>query len=86
MLPGRRSDRPQRGAGRHAPHTAQAVSADDWAHAYPRRVAAYPSVAQEASKYWPPVARIDNVYGDRNLFCTCIPVEDYSEPAPAVPA
>jgi glycine dehydrogenase len=71
---------------KHAPHTAQAVSADEWAHAYTRRAAAYPSVAQEASKYWPPVARIDNVYGDRNLFCTCIPVEDYSESAPAVPA
>ena len=71
---------------KHAPHTAQAVSADDWTHAYPRRLAAYPSVAQEASKYWPPVARIDNVYGDRNLFCTCIPVEDYPDAAPAVPA
>ena len=60
---------------KHAPHTAQAVSADEWAHAYPRRAAAYPSVAQEASKSWPPVARIDNVYGDRNLFCTCPPLE-----------
>jgi glycine dehydrogenase len=61
---------------KHAPHTAAAVSADDWSHAYPRRLAAYPSVAQEASKYWPPVARVDNVYGDRNLFCSCIPVTD----------
>jgi glycine dehydrogenase len=73
---------------KHAPHTAQSVSADDWGHAYSRRMAAYPSVAQEASKYWPPVARIDNVYGDRNLFCTCIPVDDYRDrdAAPAVPA
>ncbi len=71
---------------KHAPHTAQSVSADDWKHAYPRRLAAYPSVAQEASKYWPPVARIDNVYGDRNLFCTCIPIDDHREAAPAVPA
>jgi glycine dehydrogenase len=59
---------------KHAPHTAAAVSADDWPHRYPRRLAAYPAVAQEAAKYWPPVARVDNVYGDRNLFCTCIPV------------
>ena len=60
---------------RNAPHTAQAVSADEWTHAYSRRTAAYPSVAQEAAKYWPPVARIDNVYGDRNLFCSCPPME-----------
>ena len=70
---------------KHAPHTAHAVSADDWPHAYLRRSAAYPMVAQEAAKYWPPVARIDNVYGDRNLFCTCIPVDDYREPQPAAP-
>jgi glycine dehydrogenase len=69
---------------KHAPHTAAAVSADDWPHAYPRRLAAYPSVAQEAAKYWPPVARVDNVHGDRNLFCSCIPVtEDAPAPAPA---
>jgi len=71
---------------RNAPHTAQAVSADEWTHAYSRRTAAYPSVAQEAAKYWPPVARIDNVYGDRNLFCTCIPLDAYVDVAPAVPA
>ena len=60
---------------KHAPHTAAAVAADDWPHAYSRRTAAYPTAAQEAAKYWPPVARVDNVYGDRNLFCSCIPVE-----------
>jgi glycine dehydrogenase len=60
---------------KRAPHTAASVAADDWRHAYSRRVAAYPTVAQEASKYWPPVARVDNVYGDRNLFCMCIPAE-----------
>jgi glycine dehydrogenase len=64
---------------RHAPHTAAMVTDDRWEHAYSRRVAAYPSVAQEAAKYWPPVARVDNVYGDRNLFCTCLPVADYGE-------
>ena len=59
---------------KHAPHTAAMVGDDEWKHAYKRRVAAWPSVAQEAAKYWPPVARVDNVYGDRNLFCSCIPV------------
>ena len=58
---------------KHSPHTAAAVAADAWPHAYSRRTAAYPTVAQEAAKYWPPVARVDNVYGDRNLFCSCIP-------------
>ena len=65
---------------KHAPHTAAAVSADDWPHAYSRRAAAYPTVAQEAAKYWPPVARVDNVYGDRNLFCSCIPLGSESIP------
>ena len=60
---------------KHAPHTAAAVSADDWPHGYARRRAAYPSSAQVSAKYWPPVGRVDNVYGDRNLFCTCIPVD-----------
>ncbi|HEY8245351.1 MAG TPA: aminomethyl-transferring glycine dehydrogenase [Casimicrobiaceae bacterium] len=59
---------------KHAPHTAAAVGADAWPHAYSRRVAGWPSVAEEAHKYWPPVGRVDNVYGDRNLFCSCIPV------------
>ena len=59
---------------KHAPHTAAAASADDWPHAYTRRSAVYPTVAQEAVKYWPPVARVDNAYGDRNLFCSCIPI------------
>jgi len=71
---------------KHAPHTAEAVTADGWTHGYSRRVAAYPTVAQEAAKYWPPVARVDNVYGDRNLFCSCIPVtvaEATSEPVPS---
>ncbi|HVF64039.1 MAG TPA: aminomethyl-transferring glycine dehydrogenase [Casimicrobiaceae bacterium] len=78
-----RSDNPLK----HAPHTAAAVTDDHWPHAYSRRVAAYPAVAQEAAKYWPPVARVDNVYGDRNLFCSCIPVTDVEtvvgEPSPA---
>jgi glycine dehydrogenase len=70
---------------RHAPHTAAAVTADDWKHAYPRTQAAYPTAALTAAKYWPPVARVDNVHGDRNLFCSCIPLADYADTAPIVP-
>jgi len=61
---------------KHAPHTAAAVCADDWRHAYGREQAAFPAGTTAADKYWPPVARIDNVYGDRNLFCSCIPVAE----------
>jgi glycine dehydrogenase len=59
---------------KNAPHTAAVVMADDWKHAYPRRLAAYPLDSLRANKYWPPVGRADNVYGDRHLFCTCVPV------------
>ncbi|MDH5287040.1 MAG: aminomethyl-transferring glycine dehydrogenase [Betaproteobacteria bacterium] len=61
---------------KHAPHTARMAGADDWPHAYSRRIAAWPAAGQDAVKYWPPVARVDNVYGDRNLFCSCIPVAE----------
>jgi glycine dehydrogenase len=63
----------------HAPHTAAAVSADDWAHAYRRSEAAYPVASLKAGKYWAPVGRVDNVWGDRNLSCSCIPVSDYAD-------
>lgn len=59
---------------KHAPHTAQAVSADEWTHAYTREQAAYPVDSLRRTKYWMPVGRIDNVYGDRNLFCACVPI------------
>jgi len=59
---------------KHAPHTAAAVTADQWNHAYGRESAAYPVASLRETKYWPPVARVDNVYGDRNLFCSCPPV------------
>jgi glycine dehydrogenase len=60
---------------KHAPHTAERIAQDRWPHAYSRREAAYPSTRLPAEqKYWPPVARVDNVHGDRNLFCSCIPV------------
>jgi len=62
---------------KHAPHTAAIVSGDDWAHSYSRQQAAYPLPEMMGNKYWPPVGRVDNVYGDRNLFCSCAPVTDY---------
>ncbi len=64
---------------KHAPHTAAAVTADAWDHAYGREQAAFPVAGLRDGKYWPPVGRVDNVYGDRNLFCGCIPVGAYAE-------
>jgi len=60
----------------HAPHTALAVSADAWHHRYSRQQAAWPAPWLADHKYWPPVGRIDNAYGDRNLVCTCPPIEE----------
>jgi glycine dehydrogenase len=60
----------------NAPHTAAMVTADDWPHAYPRSVAAYPT-GRHADKYWSPVRRIDGAYGDRNLVCSCPPPEAF---------
>lgn len=64
----------------HAPHTVQAVSRDEWNHAYSREQAAFPAPWLRAHKFWPPVGRIDNTFGDRNLVCTCPAVEAYAEP------
>jgi glycine dehydrogenase len=61
----------------HAPHAAETVTADDWQRSYPRELAAYPLASLRETKYWSPVGRIDNVYGDRNLVCACLPVSDY---------
>ncbi len=66
---------------KNAPHTAAEVIADAWSHAYPREQAAFPLPWVRARKYWPPVQRVDNVYGDRNLVCTCAPVETYAQAA-----
>ncbi|MCL1494602.1 MAG: aminomethyl-transferring glycine dehydrogenase [Pseudanabaena sp. Salubria-1] len=63
---------------RNAPHTAQMLLVDNWVHDYTREAAAYPLPALKASKYWVPVARVDNVYGDRNLVCSCPPMEAYA--------
>ncbi len=67
---------------KHAPHTAEAIASDDWPHAYGREQAAFPLHSLRGAKYWPAVARVDNVYGDRNLFCTCIPIEAIADDAP----
>ena len=66
---------------KHAPHPAAVVTADTWSHAYARTLAAYPDGVAQDMKYWPPVARVDNVYGDRNLFCSCVPVAALDEEA-----
>jgi len=63
---------------KNAPHTAATLLVADWKHAYGREQAAFPVPALKESKYWPPVGRADNVHGDRNLFCSCIPVEEYA--------
>ena len=60
-------------------NTAEAVAADDWVHPYTRSQAAFPVAWVREHKYWPPVGRIDNAYGDRNLICTCPPLEELSD-------
>ncbi|MFT4050973.1 MAG: aminomethyl-transferring glycine dehydrogenase [Microbacterium sp.] len=62
----------------NAPHTAEAVVAGEWSHPYSREVAVYPVRTLVRTKYWPPVRRIDNAYGDRNLVCACPPVEAFA--------
>jgi len=62
---------------KHAPHTVESLLSDEWNHAYSRQDAAYPTPSLRASKYWPPVGRVDNVYGDRNLICSCPPMSSY---------
>jgi glycine dehydrogenase len=64
---------------RHAPHPAADVATDVWERPYSRDDAVYPLVALKDAKYWPPVSRIDNAYGDRNLFCECPPVSAYAD-------
>ncbi len=73
-----RADR-RKNALKNAPHTAAELAANPWPHPYTREHAAFPRPA--AAKYWPPVKRVDNASGDRNLACTCAPVADYAEAA-----
>jgi glycine dehydrogenase len=63
---------------KNAPHTAEAIAADDWSHPYTREQAAFPLPFVRAHKRWPGVGRIDNPYGDRNLICSCPPIEQYA--------
>jgi glycine dehydrogenase len=69
---------PHDNALKNAPHPAKVVLADEWNHAYSRESAAYPARWVRDAKFWPAVARIDNVYGDRNLVCACPPIEAYA--------
>jgi glycine dehydrogenase len=67
----------------NAPHPAAVLLVQDWTHPYTREQAAYPLPGMADRKYWPPVARVDNAWGDRNLSCACPPVEAYASPVPA---
>ena len=66
---------------KNAPHTAQLIISDNWNYTYSREEAAYPVDYLRKNKYWVPVRRVDNAYGDRNLVCSCIPIEAYAEEA-----
>jgi len=68
---------------KNAPHTAAMVMAETWAHDYTREQAAFPLPSLKRQKYWPLVGRVDNVYGDRNIMCSCVPMEAYQEEAEA---
>ncbi len=61
---------------KHAPHTAASLLGDSWDRPYSREVGAFPLASLKQVKYWPPIGRVDNVYGDRNLFCSCVPIGD----------
>jgi glycine dehydrogenase len=69
---------PENNVLKNAPHTAEIVSGDEWDRPYSREEAAYPAPWVRENKFWPFVGRVDNVYGDRNLFCMCVPIEEYT--------
>jgi glycine dehydrogenase len=77
-----RSDR-ENNALKNAPHTAHAIASTEWNHPYTREQAAFPAAWTRAHKYWPPVGRIDDAYGDRHLVCACGDVSEYAEAGPA---
>ncbi len=64
---------------KHAPHTATQAAASEWTHGYSRELAVFPLETLKRQKYWPPVARVDNVYGDKNVFCACIPMSEFAK-------
>jgi len=71
---------------KNAPHTAAVVTADEWKRPYSRQKAAFPLPFVKESKFWPSVSRIDNAYGDRNLMCSCLPIEEFAQKEQSVPA
>ena len=64
---------------KNSPHTLETLTSVKWNHDYTRKEAAYPLSYLESNKFWPSVTRIDDAFGDRNLICTCNPIEDYIE-------
>jgi glycine dehydrogenase len=64
---------------KNAPHTAHEAIDDNWKHKYSRKKAVYPNVSLMNNKFWPPIGRVDNAYGDRNLVCSCLPLEQYEK-------
>jgi len=70
---------PQDNPLKNAPHTVDMVCADEWSHAYSREQAAYPLASLRHNKYWSPVGRVDNVYGDTHVYCSCPPLEAYAD-------
>jgi glycine dehydrogenase len=64
---------------KNAPHTAFEAINDNWKHKYSRKKAVYPNINQISNKFWPPIGRVDNAYGDRNLICSCLPLEEYEK-------
>ena len=64
---------------KNAPHTAYEAIDDNWKHKYSRKKAVYPNVSLMNNKFWPPIGRVDNAYGDRNLVCSCLPLEQYEK-------
>ena len=68
---------------KNAPHTATMMAADEWKHGYSRELAVFPLPSLKFQKYWAPVARVDNVYGDKNIMCSCLPIEAFAGDADA---
>jgi glycine dehydrogenase len=64
---------------KNAPHTSAMIASEEWEHPYTRERAVFPAPWTKESKFWPPVRRVNNAFGDRNLVCACPPVEAYSE-------
>ena len=64
---------------KNSPHPSEDLTDPEWSHSYSQEVAVYPLASLRRHKYWPPVARVDNVHGDRNVVCSCPPLENYEE-------